>query len=117
MVGMEICRGSYRLAKKSLKGWLGAELPTNLQELQQVLGRLLWASPFVPNFKSLVKPIEKLLSPKSEGLWTEECTAALNAILRLVEKRLTLTLANPREPMQVYVALGDTSGMVVITQC
>jgi hypothetical protein len=34
MVGMEIDRGSYRLAKKSLKNWLGTELPGSLQELQ-----------------------------------------------------------------------------------
>ena len=33
MVGMEVCKGSYRLAKKSLKRWLGTDLPRNLQEL------------------------------------------------------------------------------------
>ena len=60
MVGLEVSRGSYRLAKKSLKRWLGAEIPKNLQELQCVLGRLLWASPFVPGYKGLVKPIEAL---------------------------------------------------------
>lgn len=70
MVGMEVHRGSYRLAKKSLKNWLGAELPGNLQELQQVLGRLLWASPFIADFKRKVRPIEALLSPRSEGQWT-----------------------------------------------
>lgn len=85
LVGMEICRGSYRLAKKSLKRWVGAELPGTLQELQQVLGRLLWAAPFVPGFKERVRPLEALLSPKSAGEWTQECTAALNDILRVVE--------------------------------
>jgi hypothetical protein len=34
IVGVEVCRGSYRLAKKSLKNWLGTELPGTLQELQ-----------------------------------------------------------------------------------
>jgi hypothetical protein len=33
MVGMEIHRGNYRLAKKSLKRWVGTELPGSLQEL------------------------------------------------------------------------------------
>lgn len=30
MVGMEICSGSYRLAAKSLKRWVGAVLPRTL---------------------------------------------------------------------------------------
>ncbi len=34
IVGVEVCRGSYQLAKKSLKNWVGTELPTTLQELQ-----------------------------------------------------------------------------------
>ena len=74
MVGMEICRGSYRLAKKSLKRWVGAELPGTLQELQQVMGRLLWAAPFIPDFKRKVRPLEALMSPKAGGVWTQECT-------------------------------------------
>jgi hypothetical protein len=51
MVGMEIHRGCYRLAKKSLKNWLGSALPTTLKELQGLLGKLLWASPFITNYK------------------------------------------------------------------
>jgi hypothetical protein len=81
---MEVCRGAYRLAKKSLRRWIGTELPGSLQELQQVLGRLLWAAPFIPDFKDKVKPLEALLSPKGEGVWTQECTEALNEMLRAV---------------------------------
>ncbi len=99
VVGMEVCRGEYRLAKKSLRRWIGTELPSNLQELQQVLGRLLWAAPFIPDFKSKVKPLELLLSPKREGVWTQECTDALNMMLRTMEQRLTLAIANPYTPL------------------
>ncbi len=67
LVGMEICGGTYWLAGKSLKRWMGTGLPTMLQELQQVLGRLLWAAPFIPDFKARIEPIEALLSPKSSG--------------------------------------------------
>lgn len=81
-----------------------------------MLGRLLWASPFVPNFKEQVKPIEQLLSPKGPGEWTEECTQALNNILRTVERRLTLTIADPYRPMEVYVSVGNETGLAVITQ-
>jgi hypothetical protein len=100
MVGMEIHRGCYRLAKKSLKNWLGSALPTTLKELQGLLGKLLWASPFIANYKELVSPIEKLLSPKSGGEWSEECTDALNQALREIEKRLAVWIADPDLPLK-----------------
>ena len=114
-MGLEIHRGSYRLAKKNLKQWMGTHLPGSLQELQQVLGRLLWASPFIPDFKAKVRPIEALLSPSSEGVWTERCTEALNGLLRDIERRLTLAIAEPETPLDVFVSLGPEAGMAVLT--
>lgn len=81
-----------------------------------MLGRLLWASPFIPDYKRKVRPIEALLSPSSSGEWTMECTLALNSLLRDVERRLTLTIAKPCEPVEIHVALGPESGMVVLSQ-
>ncbi len=81
-----------------------------------MLGRLLWASPFIPNYKQKVAPIEALLSPSGPGEWTEECTAALNLLLRDVERRLTLTVARPKDPVELHVSLGPTSGMVALFQ-
>lgn len=37
-------------------------------------------------------------------------------MLRAIEHRLTLTIANPYAPMQVYVSTGPATGMVMITQ-
>lgn len=81
-----------------------------------MLGRLLWAAPFVPGFKERVRPLEALLSPRSAGEWTEECTAALNDILRVVEKRFTLAIADPHAPLQLAVSVGPETGMAVMTQ-
>ena len=49
----------------------------------------------MPHYKELVRPIEALLSPKGEGKWTIECTEALNKVLRVVEQRLEITIADP----------------------
>ena len=81
-----------------------------------MLGRLLWASPFIPDYKKKVAPIEALLSPSGPGAWTAECSAALNLLLRDVEPRLTLTIARPRDRVELHVSLGPTSGMVVLFQ-
>ena len=45
---------SFRLGDKSLKKWVDMRLPKNLKELQSVVGKLVWASSFIPNFKELV---------------------------------------------------------------
>ena len=63
-----------------------------------------------------MEPIEKLLSPKGPGVWTEECTLALNKVLRCIEQRLTLATADPYAPMDVYVSVGDESGLAMLTQ-
>jgi hypothetical protein len=76
---------------------------------------LLWASPFIPNFKQRIHPIEQLLSPKGHGTWTEECTTALNDILRCIESRLALAVADPYAPMELYTSIGPETGLVVIT--
>lgn len=76
----------------------------------------MWAAPFIPDFKDKVRPLETLLSPKGEGVWTQECTDALNQMLRTVERRLTLAIADPYAPMHVYVSTSPTTGMVMITQ-
>jgi hypothetical protein len=34
------------------------------------MGKFLWASGFVPEFKELIKPLEQLLSPANDGTWT-----------------------------------------------
>lgn len=114
MVGMEICGGSYRLTAKSLKRWVGASLPRSLLDLQAVLGRLLWASPFVPDYKALVRPMEALLSPKSGGIWGPECTAALNRVLRVIERRLVLAIADPEIPVEVFVDVRSGVGMAML---
>ncbi len=59
-----------------------------------VLGKLNWASSFVPNFKRLVAPIEELLQRGSKGAWTQQCTAALNALVDIIFKRLRLGVAD-----------------------
>ena len=63
-----------------------------------------------------MEPIENLLSPKGPGVWTEECTLALNKVLRCIEQRLTLATADPYAPMDVYVSVGDESGLAMLTQ-
>jgi hypothetical protein len=59
--------GGYQLAAKFVKSWQEPKPPLNLKGLQRILGKLLWAAPFIPDFKRLVAPLERLLSSGSSG--------------------------------------------------
>jgi hypothetical protein len=66
------------------------------------LGKLLWCSGFVPEFKKLIAPMEKLLSPASDGRWTQECTEACNQLVKVIFGRITLHQADVSLPLIVY---------------
>ena len=70
VLGYQVLEGGYQLATKFLKKWTSLKPPTCLKELQQLLGKFLWCAGFVPEFKKLMEPLEKLLSPANEGRWT-----------------------------------------------
>lgn len=70
VLGYQLFEGGYTLARKFLNKWTTLAVPKTTRELQKLLGKLLWCSPFVPGYKELIRPIEALLSPKNEGNWT-----------------------------------------------
>ncbi len=58
LLGFEISGEGYQLAQKFTKSWSNLKIPTSLKQLQVILGKLLWASPFIPHFKQQVAPLE-----------------------------------------------------------
>lgn len=60
------------------------DLPTSVVELQRLMGRLNFASNFIPNYRRLVRPLIKLMSKSSNGTWTIEHTNALNEVASAV---------------------------------
>jgi hypothetical protein len=86
-----------------------------LKELQQLLGKFLWAAPFIPHFKQLVEPIEKLLSPKNEGIWTPECTQAVNRLVQVMFAQVQLHQADPYGVISMHPTTAGHLGFVTLT--
>ena len=76
----------------------------------------MWAAGFVPEFKQLVAPIEKLLRPGSDGTWTQECTGSANKLVKVIFSKITLFQGDPCQPLHVYPSLGQGVGFVAVTQ-
>lgn len=69
ILGVTLAEERFQLGKKALAKAFASTIPTNLTELQQVLGRFNFASTFVPDYHRLAKPLVKLTSPTSGGQW------------------------------------------------
>ena len=92
------------------------EIPTNLRELQCLVGKLMYASPHIPHFKERIKPIEALLSGKGRVSWTAACTAALNDLVRCIYARVRLVPADPYGRLVMYPSKRDGLGFVACLQ-
>ena len=70
LLGCLVSKSQIALGDKYLCGLVGLQVPTNWRELKSLFGKLLLASPFLPNYKRLIAPIEALLGAKGEVRWT-----------------------------------------------
>ena len=88
-----------------------------LAELQSIVGKLVWASGFIPNFKEEIRPIEALLSHKdTAAMWNTNCTAALNRLVALIFHRIWLGLIDYAQPVDLYAGYTSHTVRAVLTQ-
>ena len=76
----------------------------------------MWCCLFVPQFKQLISPLEKILSPSQDGTWSEECTKSVNSLLKIIFGRITLHSAHPYHPLTVYPSACEGVGFLAATQ-
>jgi hypothetical protein len=80
------------------------------------LGKLLWASPFIPEFKKLVMPLESLLSSGNAGEWSPECTQAVNDLTKAMYDQVKLVQGDPNGEFYMYVSVERNVGLIATTQ-
>ena len=116
LLGFHVCNGYFSMAEKMLRGWADLQVPRSRKELQGLLGRLKWASTFVPRYKQLIRPVEALLPVDSTFEWTRNCTNAVNNILALVFNCLKLRLPDHTLPFDLYIGFDDHVDTVILSQ-
>lgn len=79
-----------------------------------MLGKLNFASLFLPNFKETIQPLIDLMGGKSDHKWTEAHTGALNELGRAVWERIRLSICDNKLPITMHVDAGDTFGTVAL---
>ena len=115
LLGCIVSASQLALGDKYLHGLAGLDIPTNWRQLQSVLGKLLWAAPFIPTYKRIVAPIEGLLACRGSVRWLLECTAALNELASIIFLRLRVSMPQEDQPFKLYPDFDHQVSMAVLT--
>ena len=73
-----------------------------------LLGRLNFASHFIPNCKCQVNPLWQLLKGSGGGFWPQDHTDTLNQLAELISKQIYLGLIDTTYPARLHMSVGDT---------
>jgi hypothetical protein len=79
------------------------------------MGRLNFASQFVPDYKRIVAPVMSLLGNKGGGKWRPEHTECLNLLANIIHSRVKLGLCDMSKTVKLHVDEDGVNGSVVLT--
>jgi len=91
-LGHEISSDGISADKSKITAVLNLKPPQNLKELRSFFGMINYMRKFLPNFSSLSKPINDLLSTKNEWRWDEVHDECFNNLKKLISSPPVLSL-------------------------
>jgi len=101
-LGFRVGGGTVRIDPSKLGGI--ANWPRELKsvkEVRQILGVLGYQRAFIQDYARLAKPLNDLLKKGVKFIWTEECTTALNALIKQITEDPVLVAPNSDEPFEL----------------
>jgi len=81
--------------------------PTNIKEIQRLIGRLTTISQFLARFANKIRPMIRLLKKSAKFAWGEECQKMFDQLKEILSSPMILRKPNIREPIIVYIATTD----------
>ena len=77
--------------------------PTNLKEVQRLVGKLNSLAIFLPILAERTKPIVRLLKKSETFQWSEQCEQSFSQIKSMVDEPPILVKSVPTQPIIVYL--------------
>ena len=78
-------------------------VPTNVTELQEFLGLVMYLSPFIPGLSTLTTPLHELLKKDTDFIWNCTYDATFQWVKEAVIIDTTLRYFDPSLPMTIQV--------------
>ena len=90
--------------------------PTNITELQEFLGLVMYLSPFMPGLSTLTAPLHELLKKDTDFTWNHTYDAAFQHVKEAVISNTTLRYFDPSLPMTIQVDASQVGLGAVLLQ-
>ncbi|CAM5080373.1 unnamed protein product [Natator depressus] len=90
--------------------------PTDLQTLRSFLGLASWYAKFIPNYASVIEPLQELLQRSSTSVWTMDAQASFETVKDLIVHSPILALFSPALPTIVTTDASDYGLGAALTQ-
>ena len=82
-------------------------IPTNIQEVQKLNGRLASLSRFLLKLAEKAKQFYKVLKKTESFLWDENCERAFLAFKKIIAIPSVLSQPRPGAPLLLYLSIAD----------
>jgi hypothetical protein len=118
-LGFLVHEGGIEVGKKSMKAIEEVVPPTNLKELQSLLGKINFVRRYISNLSQKVLPFSPLLKIKKDQkfIWGDEQQKAFDEIKRYMKEPPVLVPLQLNKPFKLYVAADtQTIGSALIQE-
>jgi hypothetical protein len=75
----------------------------SVEEVRKMLGVLGYQRPFIQGFASIAKPLHDLTKKGTQFCWTQQCTDALEELIKRVTTEPVLWHPDPAKPYKLEV--------------
>jgi hypothetical protein len=108
-VGITISSSGLRINEDRVKAVLQLKPPSNIKQLQSVLGFFGYNRAFIPNYAAIAKPLYSLLSKHSKFIWSTDCQKSFDLLKRKIADDVILTIPDLDDPLDSFQVTLDAS--------
>lgn len=101
---------------EKVEAMLNLPPPKNVREVRRLLGMTSWYRRFIPNYATVVAPINNLLRKNCRFVWTESCAAAFEKLKQHLVAAPVMSCPDFDRPFCVQTDASDYGLGAVLTQ-
>jgi len=90
--------------------------PTNVKEVQRLIGRLTAISRFLPKLAEQTQPIILLLKKSTKFMWTDDCEQIFQKLKTTLTSQPILHKPDTHQPLLVYTTTTDHTISAMLVQ-
>jgi len=90
--------------------------PTNVKEVQRLIGRLTAISRFLSKLAEQIQPIIQLLKKSAKFTWNDDCEKIFQKLKTTLTSPLILHKPDTHQPLLVYITATDHTTSAALVQ-